>query len=153
MRKKATKFKRECLAKALLRRRQTSGKNRFGIGKKAESKQHAGVFYYAIIPRDLLRCPGISPQARLLYALLHSYSMQKKWEKKGSIKKIPNTIVSQKTLSEDMNCSVRSIYTWQKELSNGGWIEVKQRGFNMTNIVYLNDKKGIMRPKRNTRKC
>jgi hypothetical protein len=140
MKKNNRKFKGESGLKAL------PGRNGFSRGKHScfkkepESKNQVSLFY-AIIPTELLRCAEISMHARLLYALLHSYSKQKTWRRLPNKTFVPSTFVSQKTLSEKMNCSVRSIFTWQRELSDAGWVKVVRRGLGKTNRTYLNYRK------------
>ncbi len=116
------------------------------IKKKRESKSHSRIFY-AIIPTELIRCAEVSRGARLLYGLVHSYSKQKVWLDSPKGIRRPFAYVSKKRLAKNMNCSSRSIYTWLKELSAAGWVEIRRRKVKETNKIYLN-----CRPRRSGQK-
>ncbi len=90
---------------------------------------------FAIIPLELLRDNTISPTARLVYALYHSYCSQKSMSKESS------TFVSQQRLANDLGKSRSFATNASGELVRNGWISVIRRGQGKSNIVVLHYKK------------
>jgi len=86
--------------------------------------------YYAQIPSQLIRDSKISPKARILYGILHSYSKCK------NLKKNPKTFVSQIRLSKDVGCTVQTISNRINELKKANWILIRRRGWR-SNVYIL----------------
>jgi hypothetical protein len=79
------------------------------------------------IPNRILRDPSVSMQGRFTYSLLLSYGWQDGF-----------TYVGLKRLSGDAGVSERSIRGYVRELVKAGWLRVKRRGLNKTNVYYFN---------------
>lgn len=81
---------------------------------------------FTTIPNAILRFPGISPGAKLLYVLLLSYA----WNK-GSC------FPGQDRVADDLGVSDRSVRNYITELESAGLLRIKQRGLGQTNIYYV----------------
>ena len=77
----------------------------------------------------------LSPTARLVYALYHSYCSQKSMSKKSS------TFVGQQRLANELGKSRSFTTRATSELVRNGWISVIRRGQGKSNIVVLHYKK------------
>lgn len=69
---------------------------------------------YGRTPRALLRDPGISPQAKAVWALLEDHASPDS----------PMPFPSQDTLAEYMGVTARSVRSWLAELEQAGWLEI-----------------------------
>jgi len=90
-------------------------------------------FYTAQIPVDLLKSKEVSMEAKVCYALLHSYAREKNLRNGKS-----QTFVSQSKLAKDLGVTVRAIKNWLRELRISGWVKVKKRKGTRSNITTLN---------------
>lgn len=90
-------------------------------------------------PQALVRNPKIPAQAKALFSQYHTYSAPKELSDE------PNTFVSQKTVAKDMGWHVNSVYHYQKVLEEAGWITVKHRGLNKSNLIILHGRKRRVR--------
>lgn len=82
-------------------------------------------------PLNILRDPRITPQAKALYGLLHTYCFEK------SLGYNPETKISLKTLAGDMGVSTVTVWKWLKELEKYKWIKIIRRGKKLTNKYRL----------------
>jgi len=107
--------------------------------KQAKKDKGSVVFtdeiLYGKIPQALLRDRDVPAAARLLYGVLHTYSQPKKLESN------PHTFVSQAHLAWDMGISIKHLIHLLKVLTEAGWITIKRRGLNQSNIYYLHSRK------------
>jgi len=96
------------------------------IEHKAEqdaSRQVRGIRpFYAQVPTALLRSSRLKPQAKALYALIHSYCKQK------DLQNHPTATISIKTMEKDFNLSDVSIRIHLNSLKKEGWIDWKRQG-------------------------
>lgn len=81
---------------------------------------------FTTIPNAILRFPGITPGAKLLYVLLLSYA----WNS-GSC------FPGQDRVADDLGVSERSVRNYITELETVGLLRIKQRGLGQTNIYYV----------------
>lgn len=72
---------------------------------------------YGRTPRPLLRAPGVSAQAKALWALIEDFASPDS----------PAPWPSQATLAEYLGVEVRTIQRWQDELTTKGWLRVLSR--------------------------
>ena len=72
---------------------------------------------YGTIPRDLLRDPAISAQAKTLYALLDDFASPNQ----------PEPFPGKELLAELLGVTTRTIFAWTKELTEAGWLTVERR--------------------------
>lgn len=107
-------------------------------GRKSR-RQETAIFYdglyFAQTPQALIRNPNISHAAVRLYGIYHTYSQNKKLINQ------PSTFVSQERLASNMGASRVTIWKLTKILENEGWLIIKRRGLNMTNIIILHSRK------------
>jgi hypothetical protein len=87
------------------------------------------------IPQQLLRDPEIQPAAKGLFGLLHTYSQHK------SLLKKPTTFVSQARLAGDMGLHINTIGRILKHLKEKGWLSIKRRGLNKSNVYILHGRR------------
>jgi hypothetical protein len=78
------------------------------------------------VPNFILTNKDLSVGAKLTYAMLLKYAWQNDYCFPG-----------QQTLARDMGAAERSVRTYQKELEQGGFLEVKQQGLGKTNLYRL----------------
>jgi hypothetical protein len=71
---------------------------------------------YGRTPRELLRNPNVSPQAKALWGLLEDFASPSR----------PQPFPGQATLAEYMGVTDRSIRTWMTELQEAGWLQVQR---------------------------
>lgn len=90
-------------------------------------------------PQALVRDPKIPAQAKALYSLYHTYCQTKE------LPDSPDTFVQQKTLAENMGWHYNSVYHYQKVLEETGWITVKHRGLNKSNLIILHGRRRRVR--------
>ena len=79
------------------------------------------------VPNEVLEDINVSIQARLLYSILLSHA----WE---TNKVFPG----QGRLAEKMGTSEKSVRKYVQELKNAGYLSIKRRGLNKTNLYILN---------------
>jgi hypothetical protein len=88
--------------------------------------------YYGQIPTDLIRNPKISPQAKSLYGLMHSYSSRKE------LNQYPLVEIAIRTMMGYMGVSApATIWSWIRELKNAGWLDVIRQGKQLPNKYLL----------------
>jgi hypothetical protein len=78
------------------------------------------------VPNFILTNKDLSVGAKLYYAMLLKYARENNFCFPG-----------QQRLAEDMGSAERSVRTYQKELEDGGFLEVTQRGLGKTNLYKL----------------
>jgi len=86
---------------------------------------------YTLIPNYVLLTKGLSPYAKLVYAMLLSYA----WGEKN------NSFPGQVALAEDCGFSERTVRSAIHELEDKGFVTVIQRGLGKTNVYILHFKK------------
>jgi uncharacterized protein YkwD/DNA-binding transcriptional regulator YhcF (GntR family) len=82
---------------------------------------------FTAIPRNILKAPNLTMQAKIIFALLLDYAWQK-----GSC------FPGQDRLANDLGVHKNTIIKHLNELKDSGLISWKQRGLNRTNIYYIN---------------
>ena len=90
-------------------------------------------------PQALVRDSKYPAQAKALYCLYHTYSAPKELSEK------PDTFVSQKTLAQNMGWHYNNVSHYEKVLEEAGWITVKRRGFNQSNLIILHGRRKRVR--------
>jgi hypothetical protein len=83
---------------------------------------------FVLLPRTLLHAPGLSRDAKLLYAVLLSYAWQA-----GSC------FPGYERLQADLQCSVNSVTKWMQELERAGLVTRRKRGQGKTTRYTLHD--------------
>src|SRR5215204_252939 len=83
---------------------------------------------FVLLPRTLLHAPGLSRDAKLLYAVLLSYAWQR-----GSC------FPGYERLQADLQCSVNSVTKWLQELERAGLVTRRRRGQGKTTLYTLHD--------------
>jgi Helix-turn-helix domain len=83
---------------------------------------------FVLLPRTLLHAPGLSRDAKLLYAVLLSYAWQAGRCFPGS-----------ERLQADLQCSVNSVTKWLQELERAGLVTRRRRGQGKTTLYTLHD--------------
>ena len=83
---------------------------------------------FVLLPRTLLHAPGLSRDAKLLYAVLLSYAWQA-----GSC------FPGYERLQHDLQCSVNSVTKWMQELEGAGLVTRRKRGQGKTTRYTLHD--------------
>jgi hypothetical protein len=78
------------------------------------------------VPNHILRSEKLSPGAKLTYAMLLSYAWNNEFCFPG-----------QDRLGQDMGVTDRSVRTYTQELETHGFLKVKRRGLNKTNVYEL----------------
>jgi hypothetical protein len=78
------------------------------------------------LPRPIIRAKGLSPLAKLTYALLLDYAWQK-----GSC------FPGQQRMADDLSVSRMTISRVLTELRDYGLIDWRRRGLTMTNVYYI----------------
>lgn len=93
--------------------------------------------FFAQIPVELLKDKKVSPQAKVLYGLYHSFAPQK------VLDQYPNTFVGQGKIASDcLGCKRPYVAKLTRELADTGWATVIPRGQGHTNIIILHKEKG-----------
>ncbi len=83
---------------------------------------------FVLLPRTLLHAPGLSRDAKLLYAVLLSYAWQQ-----GSC------FPGYARLQQDLDCSANSLTRYLGELERAGLITRRRRGLGKTTLYTLQD--------------
>ena len=83
---------------------------------------------FVLLPRTLLHAPGLSRDAKLLYAVLLSYAWQA-----GSC------FPGYERLQADLQCSVNSVTKWMQELQGARLVTRRRRGQGKTTLYTLHD--------------
>ena len=83
---------------------------------------------FVLLPRTLLHAPGLSRDAKLLYAVLLSYAWQQ-----GSC------FPGYERLQVDLQCSVNSVTKWMQELQGARLVSRRRRGQGKTTLYTLHD--------------
>ena len=83
---------------------------------------------FVLLPRTLLHAPGLSRDAKLLYAVLLSYAWQQ-----GSC------FPGYERLQADLQCSVNSVTKWMQELQDARLVTRRRRGQGKTTLYTLHD--------------
>jgi hypothetical protein len=83
---------------------------------------------FVLLPRALLHAPGLSRDAKLLYAVLLSYAWQQ-----GSC------FPGYERLQQDLQCSVNSVTKWMQELQGARLVTRRKRGQGKTTLYTLHD--------------
>lgn len=78
------------------------------------------------VPNHILRNGKLSPGAKLAYAMLLSYA----WNNESCFP-------GQDRLGMDMGVTDRSVRTYTQELESAGFLKIKRRGLNKTNVYEL----------------
>ena len=81
---------------------------------------------YTVLKNGYWRAIKTSPGAKLLYFCLLSYAWQD-----GAC------FPGQARLAEDCGTTERTVRRWLIELESSGYIEVRQRGLNLTNLYVI----------------
>ena len=83
---------------------------------------------FVLLPRTLLHAPGLSRDAKLLYAVLLSYAWQQ-----GSC--FPGT----ERLQHDLGCGKNQVTRYLQELEDAGLVSRRRRGQGKTTLYTLHD--------------
>jgi len=78
------------------------------------------------VPNVLLRTPGLSNNAKIVYAQLLSYA----WNN-------DMCFPGQERMADDIGTSQPTIHRAIRELQENGWLEIQRRGQGKTNIYVL----------------
>ena len=79
------------------------------------------------VPNAVLRCPNLTPNAKLTFAALLSYAWQD-----------DHCYPGQERLAQDMGSGKRSVVRYIDELSTKGYITIKKQGQGKSNLYELN---------------
>src|SRR5262245_15198865 len=83
---------------------------------------------FVLLPRTLLHAPGLSRDAKLLYAVLLSYAWQA-----GSC------FPGYERLQHDLGCGVNQVTKYLRELEGAGLVTRRKRGQGKTTLYTLHD--------------
>ena len=83
---------------------------------------------FVLLPRTLLHAPGLSRDAKLLYAVLLSYAWQR-----GSC------FPGYARLQHDLQCGVNQVTKYLRELEGAGLVTRRKRGQGKTTLYTLHD--------------
>jgi Helix-turn-helix domain len=83
---------------------------------------------FVLLPRALLQAPGLSRDAKLLYAVLLSYAWQQ-----GSC------FPGYQRLQADLGCGINQVTKYLRELEGAGLITRRRRGLGKTTVYTLHD--------------
>jgi Helix-turn-helix domain len=83
---------------------------------------------FVLLPRTLLHAPGLSRDAKLLYAVLLSYAWQE-----------GRCFPGYARLQADLQCSVNSVTKWMQELQGARLVTRRRRGQGKTTVYTLHD--------------
>jgi hypothetical protein len=83
---------------------------------------------FVLLPRSILHAPGLSRDAKLLYAVLLSYAWQE-----GSC------FPGYERLKADLQCGINQVTKYMVELEQAGLITRRRRGLGKTNLYTIND--------------
>src|SRR5215207_6846162 len=83
---------------------------------------------FVLLPRTLLHAPGLSRDAKLLYAVLLSYAWQR-----GSC------FPGYERLQHDLGCGVNQVTRYLRELEGAGLVTRRKRGQGKTTLYTLHD--------------
>jgi Helix-turn-helix domain len=108
-----------------------------GLGGRASEDNGAGTLTVAnaalrggfvLLPRTLLHAPGLSRDAKLLYAVLLSYAWQQ-----GSC------FPGYARLQADLGCGINQVTKYLRELEDAGLVTRRRRGLGKTTVYTLHD--------------
>src|SRR5918999_1678138 len=83
---------------------------------------------FVLLPRTLLHAPGLSRDAKLLYAVLLSYAWQR-----GSC------FPGYARLQADLGCGINQVTKYLRELEGAGLVTRRKRGQGKTTLYTLHD--------------
>jgi hypothetical protein len=83
---------------------------------------------FVLLPRALLHAPGLSRDAKLLYAVLLSYAWQR-----GSC------FPGYERLQADLGCGINQVTKYLRELEGAGLVTHRRRGLGKTTLYTLHD--------------
>ena len=83
---------------------------------------------FVLLPRTLLHAPGLSRDAKLLYAVLLSYAWQR-----GSC------FPGYERLQADLGCGINQVTKYLRELEGAGLVTRRRRGQGKTTLYTLHD--------------
>ena len=83
---------------------------------------------FVLLPRTLLHAPGLSRDAKLLYAVLLSYAWQQ-----GSC------FPGYARLQADLGCGINQVTKYLRELETSGLVTRRRRGLGKTTLYTLHD--------------
>ena len=86
---------------------------------------------FVLLPRTLLHAPGLSRDAKLLYAVLLSYAWQA-----GSC------FPGYARLQADLGCGINQVTKYLRELEGAGLVTRRRRGLGKTTLYTLHDPPG-----------
>ena len=81
---------------------------------------------FAMLPYPVLKDSGLSSSAKVLYALLLSYSWQ-----------ADRCFPGQDTLADEMGCDRTTISRVMRELTDGRLVSVERRGLGKSNVYHI----------------
>ena len=79
------------------------------------------------VPLNVMRASKLTVQARLLFALLNAYALNK------------SAFPSRSRLSRDMGIGERAVADYIKELKDAGLITTERRGLGKTNLYFIEE--------------
>src|SRR5215207_7341072 len=83
---------------------------------------------FVLLPRTLLHAPGLSRDAKLLYAVLLSYAWQR-----------GRCFPGYERLQHDLGCGVNQVTKYLRELEGAGLVTRRRRGLGKTTLYTLHD--------------
>ena len=92
--------------------------------------------YFAQIPQALIRDAEIKHAAVRLYGIYHTYAQNTK-----DLRDKPSPFVSQERIARDMGIHRNRISYWTQYLHGKGWLTIKRKGWNRSNVVTLHGEK------------
>jgi predicted transcriptional regulator len=99
--------------------------------RRARLRHHKVPPYYAQLPDGLLLTKKVSPDAKVVYALLHKHARIK------NLNRMPVVEISQELLATEMDRTEETIRTLLRELLDEGWIGKFRRGKKKVNRYSL----------------
>jgi len=98
--------------------------------------------HYAQLPDGLILAKRVSPDAKLVYALLHKHAPKK------NLKRMPVVQVSQQTLADEMGRTEETIRSLMKQLLGEGWVGKYRQGKMKVNkyVLYPRSKRTDLPP-------
>ncbi len=90
---------------------------------------------FVLLPRTLLHAPGLSRDAKLLYAVLLSYAWQA-----GSC------FPGYARLQADLGCGINQVTTYLREREGAGLVTRRRRGLGKTTLYTLHDPQDAVGP-------
>ena len=83
---------------------------------------------FVLLPRTLLHAPGLSRDAKLLYAVLLSYAWQQ-----------GRCFPGYARLQADLGCGINQVTKYLRELEGAGLVTRRRRGLGKTTLYTLHD--------------